>query len=78
MFPSQENETDGVKKKKKKGEEKWDAYITAKQKGQTDLLLSQLGPACYELSTATTTMCTYTHKRVRARTQTEIAINQAD
>lgn len=62
--------------RKNKGvkEEEWDTYITAKQKGQIDLLLSQLGPACYKLSTESTNMCAHTH--THTRTQTEGAINQ--
>lgn len=64
--------------KKEVEKEKWDTYITAKQKGQIDLLLSQLGPACYKLSTAPT--CARTHTCTLAHTQshTEMAINQPD
>lgn len=61
-------------------EEKWDTYITPKQKGQIDLLLSQLGPPCYKLSTnmkPLTCKHTQTHfqTHIHAHTHREMAIN---
>lgn len=64
-FHHKENETKGVKREWRK----WDTYVTAKQKGQIDLL-SQL--MFHKLSTATANMSTYT------LTQIETAINQPD
>lgn len=57
--------------KKEVEEEKWDTYITAKQKGQIDLLLSQLGPACYKLSTAPTCARTHTHAHSHTHSHTQ-------
>ena len=46
---------------KGENEEKWDTYVTARQKGQIDLLLSQLGPVFYNLFTATTDVHAHTY-----------------
>lgn len=51
-------------------EDKWDTYIRAKQKGEIDLLQSELGPACYKLSTAATNM------HVHTCAHTEMAISR--
>lgn len=51
---------------------KWATYIRAKQKGQIDLLLSLLAPACYKLSVPTT------HMHAHTRTNIHTCTNSAD
>lgn len=56
---------------------KWATYIRAKQKGQIDLLLSLLAPACYKLSIPTTHMRAHTRAQTYTQAQKARTINQA-